>query len=71
MIKKICATILIFAAMSFSITFASMPAEHFDTKALNLEERMLNAAVFDNSRYCRACFNAGFLHFGEYVFVGR
>ena len=50
MIKKICATILIFAAMSFSITFASMPAEHFDTKALNLEERMIDAAVFDNSR---------------------
>ena len=38
MIKNICATILFFVAMSFSVTFASMPA------------RMIDAEVFDNSQ---------------------
>ena len=38
MIKNICATILFLVAMSFSITFASMP------------ERMIDAEVFDNSQ---------------------
>ena len=38
MIKNICATILFLVAMSFSVTFASMP------------ERMIDAEVFDNSQ---------------------
>lgn len=38
MVKKICATILFLFAMSFSVTFASMP------------ERMIDAEVFDNSQ---------------------
>ena len=38
MVKNIFATILFFVAMSFSITFASMPA------------RMIDAEVFDNSQ---------------------
>lgn len=36
--KKICATILFFVAISFSVTFAAVP------------ERMIDAAVFDNSQ---------------------
>ena len=38
MVKKICATVLILVAMSFSVTFASTP------------ERMIDAEVFDNSQ---------------------
>jgi uncharacterized protein len=51
-VKNICAIFFVVMAMSFSVTFASMPLEPptDDSKALPTEERMLDAAVFDNSR---------------------
>lgn len=47
MIKNICAVFAVAMAINFSITFASPAA---DNKSLPTEERMIDAAVFDNSR---------------------
>ena len=47
MFKNICAIFAVAMAINFSITFASPPA---DNKDLPTEERMIDAAVFDNSR---------------------
>ncbi|MBQ7704383.1 MAG: TPM domain-containing protein [Selenomonadaceae bacterium] len=50
MIKKICATVLIFFAMSFSVTFATMPENPLDISFFNLEGGTFESAVFDNSQ---------------------
>ena len=50
MLKNICAIFMVAFAINFSVTFASMPLEPLDEKSLSAEERMIDAAIFDNSR---------------------